>query len=269
MSQSGQEHKFVFIGGMPRSGTSAVYQLVGSHPDVSRLTNTGVPEDEGQYLQSVYPKGTELGGPAKFGLDPRGRLTESSPLVEAARAELFKAWAPYWNLSKPVLCEKTPHNIMRARFLQSVFPNSSFIFVSRHPIAYALAIRKWENNHKIPLSISIRNWIACYRAMTEDLPHLKRAMVVRYDEMAHAPVEWCHRIELFLELKPGMNAGMFRGGHNDRYFKSWASRQYRTGSSPLRNAVKRLVSAAEAAYLEQRFEQDINDFGYSFHELRS
>jgi hypothetical protein len=262
------DHRFVFIGGMPRSGTSAVYQLVGSHPDTSRLTNTGVPEDEGQYLQSVYPKGIELGGPARFGLDVRGRLTEKSPLVAGAGAALFRAWAPYWDLSKPVLCEKTPHNITRSRFLQAAFPDSSFIFVSRHPIAYALAIRKWENNHRIPLSVSVRNWLACYRAMREDLPHLKRALVVRYDDMAAEPVSWTRKIEDFLGIGPGMDTGVFRGGHNDRYFKSWSTRAYRNGTDEARNAVKRLLSEVEARYLERRYERAINAFGYSFNELQ-
>jgi hypothetical protein len=266
---SSSEHSFVFIGGMPRSGTSAVYQLVGSHPKISRLTGTGVPEDEGQYLQSVYPKGIELGGPARFGLDRRGRLTENSPLVGRARRELFESWAPYWDLSKPILCEKTPHNITRARFLQAAFPDSSFIFVSRHPIAYALAIRKWENNYRIPLAVAIRNWIACYRAMTEDLPHLRRALVVRYDDMAEEPVRWCHKIEGFLKLEPGMDTGVFRAGHNDRYIRSWAARDYRKGPDALRDAAKRLMSRAEAAYIERRYERDINAFGYSFNEFHS
>ncbi len=263
------EHRFLFIGGMPRSGTSAVYQLVGSHPKISKLANTGVPEDEGQYLQSIYPQGRELGGPARFGLDPRARMTENSPLVERARDNLFHSWGPYWDLTKPILCEKTPHNITRSRFLQAAFPDSSFIFVSRHPIAYALAIRKWENNYRIPLSVSVRNWIACYRAMTDDLPHLKRALVVRYDDMAHDPAVWCRKIEEFLGVDPGMDTGVFRSGHNDRYFKSWVTREYRKGPNSLPNKAKKLWSEAEALYIERRYERDINAFGYSFNEFQS
>jgi hypothetical protein len=262
------DHRFVFIGGMPRSGTSVIYQLVGSHPLVSRLTNTAVPEDEGQYLQSIFPKGVELGGPARFGLDRRGRLTEKSPLLAGAGDALFRSWAPYWDLSKPVLCEKTPHNITRSRFLQAAFPESCFIFVSRHPIAYALAIRKWEENWRIPLSVAIRNWLACYRAMTEDLPHLKRSLVVRYDDMAKSPIVWTRKIENLLGLEPGMNTSVFRGGHNDRYARSWAARDYRDGPNQTRNAIKHLISNVEARYLERRYERDINAFGYSFHELR-
>lgn len=261
------EHRFVFIGGMPRSGTSAIYQLLGSHPQISRLTNTGVPEDEGQYLQTVYPRGRDLGGPGRFGLDPRSRMTENSPLVEKARTDLFRAWAPYWDMSKPILCEKTPHNITRSRFLQAVFPNSRFIFVSRHPIAYALAIRKWENNYRSALAPTVRNWLACYRAMTEDLPHLKHALVLRYDDMAREPTAWCRKLEEFLEVEPGLDAGVFRAGYNDRYFKSWTSREYRKGPNSLRNRMKRLLSEAEAIYIERRYERDINAFGYSFNEF--
>src|SRR5262245_29339768 len=109
---------------MPRSGTTALARLVGSHPKISSLTNTGVPWDEGEYLQSVYPKEDAYGGGGRFGLHPDSHLTEHSPRTADAGERLFAAWSPYWDLSKPILCEKTPANIVRTRFLQAVLPNS-------------------------------------------------------------------------------------------------------------------------------------------------
>ena len=259
------DRRFVFIGGMPRSGTSAVYQMVGSHPDVSRLTNTKMPEDEGQYLQTIYPTGEALGAPGRFGLHPNCRLTESSPEVQVARGKLFDAWAPYWDLSKPLLCEKSPSNIARARFLQAVFPNSSFIFLSRHPIAYSLAIRKWD--YRIPVSTTIRNWLACFRYLEEDLPHLKRGLVLRYDELTRDPKAWVRKIEEFLDLGPGMDPNHFRPGHSERYFKSWEARNYRDGQDEMRNKVKRFIGDAEIRYVEWRYERDINAYGYSFRDF--
>jgi len=259
------EHRFVFIGGMPRSGTSAIYQMVGSHPQVSRLVNTNAPEDEGQYLQTIYPTGESLGAPGRFGLHPHCRLTDASPEVEVARKTLFDAWAPYWDLSKPVLCEKSPSNIARSRFLQAVFPNSHFVFLSRHPIAYSLAIRKWD--WKVPVSTTIRNWLACFRYLDQDLPHLKRSMVLRYDDVTRDPAQWARRLEEFLELPRGMNERILRAGHNDRYYRSWAARDYRDGREPLRNRIKRAMSEAEIRYVEWRYEREINAYGYSFREI--
>jgi hypothetical protein len=46
--------RLVFIGGLHRSGTSIVHRCLSDHPDVSGFQSTGVWEDEGQHLQSVY-----------------------------------------------------------------------------------------------------------------------------------------------------------------------------------------------------------------------
>ena len=259
------EHRFVFIGGMPRSGTSALNRMIGSHPDVSSLTNTKVIEDEGQWLQTIYPTGEDLGGAGRVGLNPSCRLTESSPEVQIARETLFDAWVPYWDLARPLLCEKSPPNIVRSRFLQAVFPNSSFIFLSRHPIAYSLAIRKWD--YRIPVSTTIRNWLACFRYLDEDLPHLKRSLVLRYDDLTRDPKAWTGKIEEFLELAPGIDPQIFRSGHSDRYYRSWLARDYRDGHEPFRNKIKRVLSEAEIRYVEWRYEQDINAYGYSFREI--
>jgi hypothetical protein len=262
------DHKFVFVGGMPRSGTSAIYQLIGTHPRVSRLTNTGVGEDEGQFLQSVYPKEAELGGPATFGLHANAHLTEHSPLVHDAAEKLFAAWAPYWDLTRPILCEKSPANSIRSRFLQAAFPGSSFIFVSRHPIAYALAIRKWSyRDYRAPLSLLVRNWLACQRHMREDLQHLESSLVLRYDDMTSDPVACTGKIETLLGLETGMNPALLKSGLNARYFQSWATRDYRKGPQPLRNLLKRIWCEAEVHYIEQRYEREVRKFGYSFQEL--
>jgi hypothetical protein len=261
------QHCFVFIGGMPRSGTSALYQLIGSHPDISRLTNTNVIEDEGQWLQDVYPTGPELGGPGRLGLNPLAHLTEDSPLLASARERLLKAWMPYWDMSKPMLCEKSPPNITRSRFLQTVFPESCFIFLSRHPVAYSLAIRKWD--YRIAVSTTIRNWLACYRILEGDRPHLRRCLMLRYDDLVRDTAAWARKIEEFIGVGPGIDLAHFRPGHNERYFRSWQASDFRDGPDPLRNKMKRWLGETEIRYVQWRYERDINAFGYSFRELQS
>lgn len=265
-SSPNEQHRFIFIGGLHRSGTSAICAMIGSHPQASRLENTGQIEDEGQFLQSVYPIDDDLGGAERFALHPNAHMTEQSPLVDGAGAKLFDAWSPYWNLSKPVLCEKTPANMVRSRFLQAAFPGASFIFVSRHPIACALAIRKWDL-YRQPLGLLFRNWIACHRYMQEDLPHLQRALTLRYEDITADPVTGIRQIENFLQLAPGLSPTSLKRGMNKGYFDAWAKRSFRKGPQRFRNILKRIWSEAEVRLIEMRYERAINEFGYSFSDV--
>jgi hypothetical protein len=258
------DYQFVFVIGMPRSGTTALARLVASHPKISGLTNTGVPWDEGDYLQSVYPKEAALGGCNRFGLHPQAHLTENSSLLEDATEQLFGAWSPYWDLSKPILCEKTPANIVRTRFLQAALPNSKFIIVERHPIAHALAVLRF--NYRARLTTIIRNWLACHRYLAEDLPRLRHSLRLHYEDLARDPLTSCRAIENFLQVERGLDPSRIKSGLNEPYLRSWRARDFRDGPYRLRNFAKRIWSEAEVRHIERRYEGEINAFGYSFFE---
>src|SRR4051794_31204460 len=116
------EHQLLFVGGLHRSGTTPLARALSAHPEVSGFSNTGVPEDEGQHLQDVYPSAHLLGGPGRFARNSSAHLTESSGLATSESASrLWTSWAPYWDLNKRVLVEKTPSNLLMTRFLQRLF----------------------------------------------------------------------------------------------------------------------------------------------------
>jgi len=75
------EHRLVFLAGLHRSGTTLLARLLAAHPEISGFSETGVPADEGQHLQGVYPAAREYGGPGRFGFAPESHVTETSPLV--------------------------------------------------------------------------------------------------------------------------------------------------------------------------------------------
>jgi hypothetical protein len=113
-------HQFVFIGGLHRSGTSLLHRLLTSHPAISGFSDTGVPEDEGQHLQSVYKPAKDHGGPGRFAFDPASHLTEADASSEAEAARrLWQDWHPRWELDCPVLVEKSLPNVVRTRYLQA------------------------------------------------------------------------------------------------------------------------------------------------------
>lgn len=179
-----------------------------------------MPEDEGQHLQNVLPTGEFFGGPGQFGMDPASHMTEAHLAATAeTAARLFEQWKPYWDLSKPFLAEKSPPTILRTRLFQALFPNSFFIVIVRHPAASALATIKFAPT--IPVDRMIEHWVRCHELLLADAAHLKRVIVVKYEQFAATPEAELARVYSLLGL-PAQPAGeQIRGGVNDNYLHKW------------------------------------------------
>src|ERR1035438_9589816 len=103
-----QSHHFVFLCGLHRSGTTLLFRMLREHPEMTGFANNKVAaewaplEDEGQFLQGIYPPAMCYGGPGSFAFAPEAHLTESSELLTPGnKAQLAVDWFPYWDLSKP------------------------------------------------------------------------------------------------------------------------------------------------------------------------
>ena len=218
------DHTLVLIGGMHRSGTSLLHRCLSAHPDASGFSGTGVEEDEGQHLQSVYPPGKRHGGPGRFGFDPAAHLTERSSLVsERNRARLLDEWGRHWDLSRPVLLEKSPPNLIRTRFLQAMFPGSRQIVVVRHPIAVACATQKWSRTSYTSL---VEHWLVCHETLLADLEHVERLMVIRYEDFVADPDATLAAAFRFIGLEPRPSGLQVRGDVNAAYFQRWRSHRW-------------------------------------------
>lgn len=243
------DKKFVFVAGLHRSGTSLLFQCLRDHPEISGFENTGVPEDEGQHLQSVYKPAHAFGRPGTFGFNPDAYLTESSPLVsDASRECLFREWSQWWDLGKPVLLEKSPANLVRSRFLQAMFPESRFVIITRHPIANAYATQKWS---RTPLYSLVRHWLVCHERFEEDRPQLRRAMVLRYEDFVRDPDSVLSDVFAFLDLSSHQTRRDVRPDINRRYLARWEKRR------------QSLMSAPYLALMRRHFEARLRPFGYS------
>lgn len=209
---------FLFIGGLHRSGTSILHRLLCEHPAISGFGDTGVAEDEGQHLQSVYPAAHRYGGPGEFALDRNAHLIETSDLVSRDnRDKLLREWGAYYDLSKTVLLEKSPPNLIMSRFLRALLPGSKFVFIVRHPVAVSLATAKWS---KRSLAQRMLHWRQAHAIMLGDIGSRDDCLVIRYEDLVASPAATLDRIRRLAGLDRFSPAAAI-ADHNGRYFAQW------------------------------------------------
>ncbi|MHA6345459.1 sulfotransferase family protein [Roseivivax sp. CAU 1761] len=177
-------HRYVFVGGLHRSGTSLVARMIGALPGVSAIENAPVPENEGVYLQGGIPHTRRHGAPMHFATDPAQHLVEGCCHDRREVRDRMEAdWAP-WFADAPWRVEKSPVNLTRMRLYQQLFPLAQFVVVLRHPQAVASAVRKWVD---APDDALIAHWIAAHRIVAGDLPFLHASLVLRYEDVVADP----------------------------------------------------------------------------------
>jgi len=215
-----QGKTFIFLGGLHRSGTSLLHEIIRDHPEISGFKDTGVPKDEGQHLQSIYQTAKSFGGPGRFGFDKRSFMDETHPIATVNNAEeLFRQWSKYWDMKSQYFIEKSPPNLVRTRFLQKMFPNSFFIIIFRHPIAVSLATQKKWN--RTCIKSLIKHSVICYERFLSDLPFLAGCFILRYEEFVDQPQKSMDDIFQFIGLQSVPINRKVRTDVNDSYFYMW------------------------------------------------
>lgn len=211
---------FVFICGLHRSGTSLLHRLLRDHPAISGFANTGVPQDEGQYLQTILPTDRDLGGVGRIAFAANGHLTEISiEMALSVRNTLLGQWCRHHDLRKPVLMEKSPANILRSRFLQSAFPGARFLFIVRHPVPVSFSTRKWRS--RLSLAELLRHWDTAHKIMLADRSYLSHSHIVRYEDLVADPAAHLGRIWRWLNLDQNEPREAI-DDRNTEPFRAWA-----------------------------------------------
>lgn len=190
--------QYVFIGGLHRSGTTLLADLVARHPCIASIRNAPVPEQEGVYLQGAIPHTAQHGIPGAFAEDPDQHLTEESPYNSLeTKARLSADWQPWFDPARPWRLEKSPVNLLRGRLYQQLFPMAHHIFLVRHPLAVTRATAKWSERGEMAL---LDHWQRAHKLLADDLAYLHCALVLRYEDLCADPAGTLGKVAAFLGL---------------------------------------------------------------------
>jgi len=192
-----QEPDFVFIGGAGRSGTTLFRAMLGAHPrlycgpEIKLLPMICQMRD--QWWGSMSADLTEAGiSPA---LLDQAMKAMTTTLLNGLAAGGVR------------IAEKTPHNLLHARYLGRLYPRARFIHVIRdgRAVAASLVRQQWRSPDGEPIwyckdvRSAAKYWAAVVhqvRQQTACMPN--RCLEVRYEELVGAPHDTMKRVLAFL-----------------------------------------------------------------------
>lgn len=79
-------------------------------------------------------------------------------------------------------------SVLTSRLLQALLaPKATFLFITRHPLAVALAHKRWASCARMSIGSLVLHYVVSHRILAADLPHLSRVRVLRYEDLVDGP----------------------------------------------------------------------------------
>jgi hypothetical protein len=222
-----QDRPIVFIGGLHRSGTTLLADILSKHPEVGGLENTTAIENEGQYLQTVLPIDRVFGGPGRFAFRAGYRDHVFAGSAVAAGREMRESWEPFWPRDARVVLEKTPGNLLRTILLRRMYPSAKFVFMIRHPIASAIATQKWSHTG---IFCMLEHWLTAYDYLEEIASAGIEYVLVPYEDFCRRPKEILSQLFEFIGVEPREVETKRVADMNESYFQLWRQYYYKPGT---------------------------------------
>jgi hypothetical protein len=165
---------YLFVLCPPYSGSTLLWKLLSTSQNVSSLP------DEGQFL------------PELEGIMRDKPWDGSRPLPWP---EIKAVWESYWDMSKPVLLEKSPPNLIRTRDIEANFQPVKFVVMVRNPYAQSEGLMR-RNNWNVNYAASFA--MMCLRTQLQNARNLDNALVLTYESFVQDPARACQQLVAFM-----------------------------------------------------------------------
>jgi len=191
------ENTYFFILCPPFCGSTLLNELISTSPNVS--TNNERSTREGQNLPGLN---RIMALPSRW-----------DEGTQYDWAMIKREWRKYWDVTKPILLEKSPPNIIRAETIQAHFSPAYFICFNRNPYAHCESLMRRSANLRDPARAA-RFAVRCLRYQQHNLARLDKVLHVTYEELTEYPAEATGKIERFLPALGALNPHLEFDAHN-------------------------------------------------------
>ncbi len=169
LSKDKHEHKYLFVLSPPYCGSSLLTEIIYTSSAVS--VNNPFGYREGHRLPTVepimYKPGKHWDKTFDFDWD-----------------FIKKEWLKHWDLNHPVLLEKSPPNIARAKSIEKNFYPAFFIILLRNPYAQCESLIRRQRIY----AKSCANFvIKCLTYQKENISELKNKVQISYEYLTDNP----------------------------------------------------------------------------------
>ncbi|KAK2182336.1 hypothetical protein NP493_358g03005 [Ridgeia piscesae] len=189
----------IWIGGVPRSGTTLMRAILDAHPDVRCGEET-----------RVIPRILALHNNMMRSGKEEARLNQAKitgdVLDSAMGAYILSIIAKHGDLA-PRLCNKDPFTMRSMVKLQRMFPNSKFVFMVRdgRATAHSIISRKVTiRGFKLDsIQSCIKEWNRAITSMMDECTAVGKdyCIMVHYEQLVLHPEQQIRRVLAFLDIR--------------------------------------------------------------------
>ena len=203
VDSSGNLHEYnpqsplIFIGGVPRSGTTLMRAMIDAHPDVRCGEETIVVPDILLMHRILWMKESTL-------LKEAGVTKD---ILDSAISSFILEINVKHGEPAQRLCNKDPFILKSGTYLRQLFPNSKFVFMVRdgRAVVHSIISRKVKilNFDLTSYRQSLKMWNSHVSKMNNQCNMLgdQICMKVPYEQLILHPRKWMENILRFLDLE--------------------------------------------------------------------